>query len=252
VAPKYPKVIFESYEGIKPAPNLRVYRLAQYEAYYLAGILAGKMVKNGHVGWVAGFAAPPYPSFANTFVMGGRSVNPAFKLNVVFMNKWSDPPGEKAAAESLAATGPGMVTNSMSSPTVLQTAESKGLFSLGRTEQCSYAPKGCLASFVVNWADIFEQQITTAMAGKLNTDQVFWANLKNNGVGLAEFNAAIPADVKALLEQTKADIASGKIQLYQGPMKDGSGAEKVPAGKTLQPNEVNVIDWFIDGVQVSK
>lgn len=252
VAPKYPKVVFESYEGIKPGPNLRVYRLAQYEAYYVAGVLAGKMVKNGQAGWVAGFAAPAYPSFANSFVMGARSVNPNFKLNVVFMNKWSDPPGEKQAAESLAAAGAGLVTNSMSSPTVLQTAENKGIFSLGRTPQCSYAPKGCLASFVVNWEAIFEWQITSAMSGTLDSDQVYWANLSNNGVGLGELNPAVPADVKALLDQTKADVASGKIQIFKGPMKDVDGNEKIPAGTTLTPEKANLIEWFVDGVQVSK
>ena len=42
VAPKYPKVLFESYEGFKGQPNLRVYRLAQYEAYYLLGAAGGQ------------------------------------------------------------------------------------------------------------------------------------------------------------------------------------------------------------------
>lgn len=251
VAPKYPKVLFESYEGFKGQPNLRVYRLAQYEAYYLLGVLAAKMTKNGQAGWVAGFAAPPYPSAANSMIMGARSVNPNFTLKIVFMNKWNDPPGEKQAAESLAAAGAGLMSNSMSSPTVIQAAEAANLLSMGRTEQCKFGPKGCIASFVVGWGKIFEHQITTAREGKFDTSKTFWANLSNDGVGFAELSASVPADVKQLLDDTKKKIASGELVYWKGPINDGTGKERVPAGKTLTPEEVNLIDWFVDGVQTS-
>jgi basic membrane lipoprotein Med (substrate-binding protein (PBP1-ABC) superfamily) len=251
VAPKYPKVLFESYEGFKGQPNLRVYRLAQSEAYYLLGVLAAKMTKNGQAGWVAGFPAPPYPSAAGAMIMGARSVNPNFTLKIVFMNKWNDPPGEKQAAESLAAAGAGLLSNSMSSPTVIQAAETAGLLSLGRTEQCKFGPKGCIASFIVGWGKIFEWQISTARAGKFDTSTTFWANLSNDGVGFAELSPSVPADVKQLLDDTKKKIASGELVYWKGPLKDNTGKERVPAGKVLTAEEVNLVDWFIDGVQTS-
>jgi basic membrane protein A and related proteins len=251
VAPKYPNVIFEAYDGFDPQPNLRVYRLALYEAYYLIGVLAGKMAETGQAGWVAGFAAPSYPSQANSMLIGARSVNPDFQLKLVFMNKWSDPPNEKQAAESLAAAGAELLTNSMSSPTVIQTAESKGLFSVGRTEQCSYGPKYCIGSMVVGWGAIFEHQIKTAMDGTWDNSETYWATLSNDGVGVAEIGPAVPDDVKALLEKTKADIKSGELVFWKGPIKDQAGVERIAEGQVLTAEELSLMDWFIEGMQSS-
>ena len=249
VAPKYPNVIFEAYDALNIYPNLRSHRLRLYEGYYLAGILAGKMTKNGQAGWVAGFAAPSFPSQANSMLLGARSVNPDFKLSIVFMNTWGDPPREKQAAESLIAAGSQFLTNSMSSPTVIQAAETAGVYSLGRTEQCSFGPKYCLASVVVNWKQIYDKLISSAMNGTWSNKEVYWATAGLGEIGLAELHSSVPADVKAQLDQTAEQLKSGELVLWKGPIKDQTGAVKVPEGKTLAPAELVLIDWFVEGVQ---
>ena len=70
-------------------------------------------------------------------------------------------------------------------------------------------------------------------------------------MGYGELSASVPADVKQLLEDTKKKIASGELVYCKGPLKDNAGKERLAAGKALTPEEVNLIDWFIDGVQTS-
>ncbi len=248
VAPKYPNVMFEVYEGFKPLPNLRVHRTRMDEAYYLAGILSAKQSKTGQMGWVSGFSVPPFMAQSNSMLMGARTVNPDFKIKLVFMNKWSDPPGEKQAAESLASLGADVISNAMSSPTVLQFAESKGLYSLGRTEQCTFAPKGCLASVVIKWCNIYDHLISTAMEGKF-APEVFWANLASDGVGITQVNPATPADVLDSVEKARKDIASGDLVIYKGPIKKANGEVGLADGQTLTNDEVNKMDWYAEGVQ---
>jgi basic membrane protein A and related proteins len=248
VAPKYPKVLFEVYEGFQTLPNLRIHRTRMDEAYYLAGILSGKMSKAGQMGWVSGFSVPPFMAQANSMILGARTVNPDFKVKLVFMNKWSDPPGEKQASESLAAAGADVLSNAMSSPTVLQSAEGKGVYSLGRTEQCTFAPKGCLGSIVIKWDNLYDHLISTARDGKFQPE-VFWANLATDGVGITQLNPAIPADVLNQVEKARKDIASGDLVIYMGPIKDQSGAVKLADGQTLTSDQVNTMDWYAEGVQ---
>lgn len=248
VAAKYPNVLFEVYEGFKPAANLRVHRTRMDEAYYLAGILSASQSKTGQMGWVAGFSVPPFMAQSNSMLLGARSVNPNFGIKLVFMNKWSDPPGEKQAAESLASLGADVISNAMSSPTVLQFAESKNLFSLGRTEQCSFAPKGCLASVVIKWCNIYDYLVGSASKGEWKSE-VFWANLATDGVGITQVNSTIPKDALDKVEKARQDIASGALVIYKGPLKNAKGEIGLEEGKTLTNDEVNTMDWYVDGVQ---
>ena len=44
------------------------------------------------------------------------------------------------------------------------------------------------------------------------------------------------------------DIASGKTVIFQGPIKDQSGAEKVPAGTALDDGAIAGMNWLADGI----
>ena len=46
----------------------------------------------------------------------------------------------------------------------------------------------------------------------------------------------------------KAEIASGKFDIFAGPITDQAGAVKVPAGKSMDFGEQMSIQWFVKGV----
>ena len=43
----------------------------------------------------------------------------------------------------------------------------------------------------------------------------------------------MPADVAKAAAKAAADVKSGKIKIFTGPIKDNAGKTRVPAGKTL-------------------
>ena len=47
----------------------------------------------------------------------------------------------------------------------------------------------------------------------------------------------------------KAEILSGKEKIFVGPIKDQTGAVKVPAGVTMTDKELLSFDWFVEGVK---
>src|SRR5439155_59058 len=48
-----------------------------------------------------------------------------------------------------------------------------------------------------------------------------------------------------------ADILAGKLHPFQGPVKDNSGKERVASGKTMSDDELQKMDFYVEGVQGS-
>jgi hypothetical protein len=59
----------------------------------------------------------------------------------------------------------------------------------------------------------------------------------------------MPDDVKALGNQTVADITSGKNKVFVGPISDQSGALKVPAGTVMDDAALSSMQWLVQGVE---
>jgi basic membrane lipoprotein Med (substrate-binding protein (PBP1-ABC) superfamily) len=59
----------------------------------------------------------------------------------------------------------------------------------------------------------------------------------------------MPADVAKAAEKAAADVKSGKIKIFTGPIKDNAGKLRVPAGKTLNDGELfQTLDYYVDGI----
>lgn len=53
------------------------------------------------------------------------------------------------------------------------------------------------------------------------------------------------------VETRRADLASGKWDVFTGPIRDQSGADKVPAGKVLGDADLRRINGYVKGVDGS-
>ena len=59
----------------------------------------------------------------------------------------------------------------------------------------------------------------------------------------------MPSDVAAAAQKAADDIKSGVNKIFTGPIRDNTGAEKVPAGKTLSDGELfTTLDYYVEGV----
>lgn len=59
----------------------------------------------------------------------------------------------------------------------------------------------------------------------------------------------MPPDVAELAKTTMADIGSGKLNVFAGPINDQAGALKVPPGKVLDDGELSAMQWLAQGVE---
>ena len=240
LAPEFKDVKFEHATGYKSAENMRVYDVRAYEGAYVAGMIAGKMTKSNTLGFVASIPIPEVVRNINAFTLGAQSTNPKVKTKVVWVNKWFDPGKESEAATALINGGADVLLQNTDSPAVLQTAEKMGKLAFGwDSNMTAYGPKAHLGSAIINWAPYYKKAIKDALDGTWKGETNWWG-MKEGAIDIVALGAMVPADVKKMAEDKKAEIKEGKFNVWTGPLignddkeilaKDAKGDDKFVAG----------------------
>ena len=249
VAKEFPKVKFEHATGYKRSANLATYSARFYEGRFLAGLIAGRMTKSNVIGFVGAFPIPEVVQNINAYAIGARMVNPKTVVKVVWVSTWYDPGKERAAADTLMSQGADVLVTHTDSAAVQEAGEQRGKWTIGYdSDMGRYGPKTCLTSVVSDWSGYYIQEVGAGMDGTWKTHDT-WGGLKSGMVRMAPFNKALPAAVGQEMLARQADIESGKLAPFQGPLKDQSGALKVAAGARLSDPEILGMHWLAEGVE---
>ena len=247
VATRFPKVMFEHCTGYKRAANVGTYNIRFYEGRYVQGVIAGKMSKAGLIGSICSVPIPEVVMGMNATLLGMRSVNPQARMKFVFINSWYDPGKEGDAAKALLDGGCDMVVQHTDSPAPLQVADQRGLKSFGEsTDMIKFAPKAQLTAPINNWGPYYIERVQTFLDGKWKPDDV-WGGFASDLMVMAPFRN-MPDDVAALANSAEADVRSGKIMPFMGPLKDVSGTMHGTAGQSLPDSEIASMNWLVDGI----
>ncbi len=128
---------------------------------------------------------------------------------MVFTGTFMDPGKEAAAASALLDQGvdvPGVIVDSPI--TVVQTAEQRGAYSVGYhyLGVRKFAPKGWISGIAFTWGDLYARFAQ-------------------------EVGEAVPGDAVKLVNAKRGELLAGKAQVFQGPLKDNRGVERVKAGR---------------------
>jgi basic membrane lipoprotein Med (substrate-binding protein (PBP1-ABC) superfamily) len=251
VAPQFPAVAFDCCAGAKILTNLGAFEARYHEGTYLAGILAAKASKTDKLGFIGGFPIPDIVGPANAFLLGAQSVKPGITCTILFMNSWEDPGKEKEAALALAAQSCDVLAAMTDSPVAAQTAEQRGLWSVGYASDIrKFAPTRLLTSLLLDWSSIYVQDARDVLAGTWKA-QSRWYGLKEGVVKMAPVADAVTPETRALLAKSEEAIKSGVLKPYAGEIKDQSGMVRVRAGSSLEEADIRSINWLAAGMQGS-
>jgi basic membrane protein A and related proteins len=243
IAGKYPDVKFEHATGYKTADNLTTYNAKFHEGRYVIGQIAAKMSKTGTAGYIVSFPIPEVVSGINAFMLGAQSVNPDFKVKIVWVNSWFDPAKEADAAKVLLSQGADITVQHTDSTAPLQLAQEQGKFGFGQSADMSkFAPKAQLTAIVDNWGPYYVKRVKAVMDGSWKSQQS-WDGMAEGTVVMAPY-ANMPDDVAKMAAATAADIASGKLKPFGGKVtkQDGTVVDAVDDGMILGMN------WYVKGI----
>jgi basic membrane protein A and related proteins len=243
VAKKFPDVKFEHATGYKTLDNLGTYNAKFHEGRYVIGQIAAKMSKTGKAGYIVSFPIPEVVSGINAFMLGAQTVNPDFKIEVIWANTWFDPAKEADAAKVLLGKGVDIMVQHTDSTAPLQESEKAGAFGFGQaSDQIKFAPKAQLTAIVDNWAPHYIKSVTAVMDGSWKSSQ-YWGGMGDGEVSMAPFTN-MPEDVAKMAAETVEGIKSGKVNPFGGKItkQDGTMVENLGDGDILGMN------WYVKGV----
>ncbi|WP_281684132.1 BMP family ABC transporter substrate-binding protein [Thalassobaculum salexigens] len=250
VAKKFPEIKFEHATGYKQADNVATYSARFYEGRYVIGQIAAKMSKSGVAGYVASFPIPEVVRGINAFLLGAQSINPDFKLKVVWVNSWFDPGKEADAAKVLIGQGADIITQHTDSTAPLQIAEEQGVTGFGQaSDMIKFAPKAQLTAIIDDWSAYYIERTKAVLDGTWTSGDV-WGGMGAEMVVMADYTN-MPDDVKAMAEETEAKITSGEFHPFTGPIYKQDGTLAVEEGKVLDDGTLLGMNWYVQGIDDS-
>jgi len=246
VAAKFPKIKFEHATGYKKADNLAIYNARFYEGRYVMGQIAAKMSKAGTAGYIVSFPIPEVVMGINSFMLGAQSVNPNFKVKIVWVNSWFDPGKEADAAKALFDQGADIIVQHTDSTAALQVAEERGLHGFGQSsDMIKFAPKAQLTALMDEWGPYYISRVKAVLDGSWTSTDT-WAGIKDGAVHLAPYTN-MPDDVKAMAEETAKKIAGG-WNPFTGPVAKQDGSEWLKDGQVAPDGELLGMNFYVKGV----
>ncbi len=247
VAKRFPDVFFEHATGYKRDVNVSTYNIRFYEGRYVQGVIAGHLSKTGIVGYIGSVPIPEVVMGMNAFILGMRAINPKARMKIVWVNAWYDPGKEGDSAKALIDQGADVIAQHTDSGAPLQVAEQRGMVGFGQaSDMISLAPKAQLTASVDFWNPYYIQRAKDVIAGTWKSQDV-WGGFASGMLKMAPY-ANMPDDVANAGKAAEAGISEGKIVIFQGPIKDQTGADKVPAGTALDDGAIAGMDWLADGI----
>jgi len=249
-AERYPQVVFMHPGGFELRDNLGTYWANNFEAMYLAGIAAGANSKTGKLGFITAFPIPNILASVNAFHLGARSINPAATTTLVINGAWVDPAKEAVATNALANAGVDVVTMIIDSPiTVVKTAEERGIFVIGFHSAAlqEFAPQGWLTGVDYSWGNYYSQAIEEVRAGQWKAAHVR-GGIESDMIQLAPFGPAVSEEIRARIGDARTDLISSRRQIFQGPIRDNLGIERIKTGQVGGLELLDTTDWLVEGV----
>lgn len=246
---KYPKVSFLHAGGLKLGDNVGTYWANSDDAMYLAGMAAGAVSKSGKLGFIAAFPIPQVVRSINAFTLGAQAMNPKATTSVVWTGGWLQPAKEAEATNSLIDAGADVIGEQVDSPiTIAQTAEKRGIHVVGKDVDVSkFAPQAVLTGASWNWGPTMLKLVKEIEAGTWKPSHVR-GDLKDGTVVLDKFGPAVPAAAQKTILAKKDEILKDKFVVWSGPLKGQDGKELLPAGKPMDMETLESMQFFVQGV----
>ncbi|WP_085317765.1 BMP family ABC transporter substrate-binding protein [Derxia lacustris] len=248
VAKQFPNVKFEHATGYKMASNVGIYQTRFYEGAYLLGVLAGSKTKSNTLGYIGSIPIPEVLRNLDAYTLGARSVNPAIKVKVVWVNGWYNPGLERQAAETLVAQGADVLYQNTDSPAAVQVAEAKGIHAFGQDSDMSrYGKRAHMSANTVNWGVYYRHKIQQLLDGKWAPEDTKWG-MKEGMIELSPLNAEVPPALAKTFEDKRKAIVDGRLLPFAGPIRDQTGKEVVAAGAVLPEAGLWSLKWLVEGI----
>jgi len=220
IAPDFPNTSFAwgttldtfADQGIN---NVFAYEARSEEGGYVNGVIAASLSQSGIIGVIGPIETGDAKLYVDGFTAGVKATNPNATVSAIWTGSFSDTALASQAAQTHIDAGADVLTGTAQMVAgAIGVAKDQGVLWFGtQSAQTSLAPDIVVASQVYHFEVVLKEIVNLIQGGTMG-GQAFAINLANGGE-VIEYNPAyqLPAEVKALADQTAAGIADGSITI---------------------------------------
>ncbi len=223
VATEYPDLKFTIIDGVVDLPNVQSVIFKEHEGSYLVGILAAMASKSGKIGYIGGMDIPMIRAFGCGYAQGAKFANPNIEIvrnmTGTTPSAWNDPGRGAELSRGQFDRGVDVIYAAAGGTGigVYQAAKDAGQLAIGVDSNQNYLHPGTMLTSMLKRVDVAAYNSFKDALDDNWKAGIQILGLAENGVdwALDEHNASlITAAMKTKVEQAKADIISGKIQVH--------------------------------------
>jgi basic membrane protein A len=97
------------------------------------------------------------------------------------------------------------------------------------------------------WGPLFTRIVQSVQDGTWQSEHIR-GGIESDFLTLAAYGPAVDAETQQQIEDAKAKLVSGELQIFAGPLKDNTGAERIAAGAAGGIELLDTTDWLVEGV----
>ncbi|MBX3227782.1 MAG: BMP family ABC transporter substrate-binding protein [Labilithrix sp.] len=226
VARAYPDIRFagvdyaEGKDGVPP--NVAALSFREEEGSFLVGAVAGLMSKTGHVGFVGGMTGPLILKFEAGYAAGVAAACPRCTVHAAYAgmtpDAFRDPAKGKALANAQIAAGSDVLYHASGSTGhgVFEAAADARALAIGVDADQHDEMPGVVVTSMIKRVDVAVFETIKAVLEDRFVAGAHVFGLADEGVDYVHEGphaAAIPAAVKAKVEDLRADVVAGRIHV---------------------------------------
>jgi simple sugar transport system substrate-binding protein/basic membrane protein A len=219
VAEEFPDVNFAWAGGIgETAENVADYDQPFYQGAYLVGLVAGQLSETGQLGALYGFDIPVCHAMGEAMLAGAQQINPDATLTSAAVGDWYDVAKAKEAALSQAETGVDYWIGCGQGPTLgqIEAAKAAGGYATSYVgDMSSLGPEVVASNLIWNMEPLFQQMLDDTEGGTF-ADQFYKLAVPEGVIQVEvnpDFQDEVGEETLATLDQTKAEIAAGDLEV---------------------------------------
>lgn len=214
VAADYPDIAFlMGSSGEAAGDNFGVFGTWNWEAAYLAGMLAGEMTETGIVGSVGAIPIPEVNMLINGFGDGVKAVNPDARHIVSFIGTFFDPPQAREAGLAQIDAGADILFGERIG--TADAAQERDVPAIGSLiDYTPRYPDTVFANALWSFRPLMDAALADALAGNpTGKNYTPLSLMQDGGNDIAYVESVPPASAIAQMEEVRAAIKAGEFEV---------------------------------------
>ena len=243
-AVKYPKIRFLNCSVDQPYSSMRSYYGRVYEAKFITGAIAGAMVCNDRIGYIASY--PIYGEIAsiNAFALGAQMTNPRAQIEL----KWSCTKGTHQA--DFYADGIRVIANKNAPVEEKMFLDfcNYGTYLIGN--RAELIPLG---TPVWGWGQFYEFAIKSVLSGGMQKEKDsgtalnYWFGLDSGVIGL-NLSDRLPQGIRQMANLLYLAVKQGFVDPFGRKIVAQDGKVKNDGTAVFTPEQILKMDWLCENV----